>query len=368
MASSVSSGSLYGTGVYGTDVYGVSNVTITVDGVTSSGAVTTTAISGNSTLTVTGVSATAQLGVPNVVAGTVATPDDDVPMVGSVGTVAVVANSSVTVTGVSATTTVNDLPTPDSVYDVVGVQGTTQLNGDYTDLHTGFYVYGNTTNAIYGEGVYGTSRYGFVDPNVFHEVSSVDATGAVGSVSIAAGSDVSLNIFVSAQVITDAPGIVGDEVTVTADAVVEPTGVAATGAAGDLLTQTENVFVVSSVEATGAVGDTVVEADANTAITGVSATATLDDVAITADSNVSVTGVAGITSLDTGFIVRNNARPTFTGVSAVGGVGTTTVTTTTNIFQAADRNARRQVYVLKEKPRVVHIPQDRPRKVYVEAA
>jgi len=314
-------------------------------------------------------------------------------LTGSVGSIsAFIGNATVTPESAAATTTANSDFTfvGDANFSVSGTEGTGEIttatpaassnapvtgvsasfttpDTSYTDKYDGFLAYGSFTNAIYGEGVYGTSRYGYVDTSLFYEVPSVSATASAGSVTIVAGSDVDLNIYVSAELVTDAPGIIGDEVIITADAVTEPTGVSTTSAVGSIATQTENIFEVGSVEATTAIGDETVTADANTAVTGVSTTSAVDDVIVVARSVVVLTGTSATTSVGT-VVVANNARPTFDSVDATSAVGTVTVTTVRNVFQASDRNENRTVYIAAEKPRIVYIPQDKPRTVYVRAA
>ena len=368
MATEVRTGSVYGIGVYGTDTFGVSNTAITVDGVAGTSALNNVVVTADAPVPVTGVSATSSLNDVEVDINIVGRADADIPMAGSVGDVVVTADAPVDVTGLVATSAVGTLPTPDSVYDVVGVQGTTAVNGGYTDKYDGFLAFGNTTNAIYGEGVYGTSRYGFVDPSVFHEVGSVSATASVGNVSTSADNNTLISAGVFAEIITDAVAVVGDEVTIVAEANIVPTGVVGTSAAGDLTTQTTNVFELDDVSATGSVGDVTVVAEANTSVTGVLATSALEDVTTTADSNFTVTGVSATGTVDENEVVRNNARPTFDSVTATGSAGDVSVTTVRNVFQSANRIEARTVYVKAETPTVVYIPADKNRTVYVKAA
>lgn len=361
-------GAIYGIGVYATDTFGVSNSSLAVDdslvGTTGIGSVVVTA---DAPVSVTGVSATSSVGDIEVDINIVAYWDSFL-VSASIGSVTVTADNNVEVSGVSATSAVGTLPTPDSVYDVVGVEGTGTVNGGYTDKYDGFLAYGNTTNAIYGEGVYGTSRYGYVDSSIYHEVDDVSATGSVGFVSISAASETSLSASVVGEIITDAPAVIGDEVTVTADANTALPSVVGTSAVTTVTTRTTNVFTVSGLEATSAVNDVVVVAEANISLASVSGTSAVTTVTTTADSNTAVTGVSATGTIDENEVVRNNAIPTFTGVSATGAVTTVSVTTVRNVFQASDRNENRTVYIAAEKPRIVYIPQDKPRTVYVRAA
>lgn len=355
MATEVRTGSIYGIGVYGTDTFGVSNTAITVDGVGASGSVGTSVVTADAPVVVTGVSAISSLSTVEVDINIVGRPDTDIPMTGSVGDVVVTADAPVDVTGLSATSAVGTLPTPDSVYDVIGVQGTTGVNGGYTDKYDGFLAFGNTTNAIYGEGVYGTSRYGFVDTNVFHEVDAVTATGSVGNVSTSADNNTLISAGVFAEIITDAVAVVGDEVTIVAEANIVPTGVVGTSAVDDITTQTTNVFEVDDVSATGAVGGVVVVAEANIPLTGVVGTSSLEDVTTTADSNFTVTGVSATGTIDENEVVRNNAVPTFNGVVGTTTSGNVTISTTTVIFDVANKDHQRTTFVEPDKPRIVYV-------------
>ena len=355
MATEVRTGSIYGIGVYGTDTFGVSNTDITVDGVAGTSALNNVVVTADAPVPVTGVSATSALNDVEVDINIVGRADADIPMAGSVGDVVVTADAPVDVTGLVATSAVGTLPTPDSVYDVVGVQGTTAVNGGYTDKYDGFLAFGNTTNAIYGEGVYGTSRYGFVDPNVFHEVGSISATASVGNVSTSADNNTLISAGVFAEIITDAVAVVGDEVTIVAEANIVPTGVVGTSAAGDLGTQTTNVFELEDVSATGSVGDVTVVAEANTSVTGVLGTSALEDVTTTADSNFEVSGVSATGTVDENEVVRNNARPTFNGVTATNSAGNVTISTTTVIFDVANKDHQRTTYVEPDEPRIVYV-------------
>ena len=215
-------GAIYGIGVFGTDSFGISNTSLAVGdsvvGTSSAGSVVVTA---DAPVSVTGVSASTSVGSVEVDINIVAYWDSFL-ISGSIGSVTVTADAPVSVSGVAATSAVGTLPIPDSVYDVVGVEGTTVVNAGYTDKYTGFNVSTVNYNAIYGEGVYGNTRYGYVSGDLFYEVDEVTASGAIGSVSVAAGSDVDLNIYVSAEIVTDAPAVIGDEVTIVAEANVTP--------------------------------------------------------------------------------------------------------------------------------------------------
>jgi len=116
------------------------------------------------------------------------------------------------------------------------------------------------------------------------------------------------------------------------------------------------------------VGDVVVVAEANTSVTGVLGTSALEDVTTTAGSNFEVTGVSATGTVDEDEVVLNNAIPTFSGVTATNSPGNVTVSTTTVIFNVANRNDRRTAYVDRDELRIAYVNQDEPRIVYVRAA
>lgn len=397
MASEVRTGSIYGVGVYGTDSFGVSNTQITVDGTAGTTAINSVVVTADAPVPTIGVQGTTSLGDIEIDINIVGRPDTDIPMTASLGSINVTAAAPVPVTGVEATNEVGTLPTPDSVYDVTGVQGTTAVNAGYTDKYNGFAVNTTNYNAIYGEGVYSQTRYGYTDPSLFYEVSAVTASGAVGSVTtvsaagvtpedarvtgsvgdltvvaasnfevsgvsasgaigtgfavsdnarpdfssvvatgsigfltIQAGSDVDLNVYVSAEIITDSAGVVGDEVTITADANVTPESASATTTLGNFSLQTTNVFPVSGLEATGNIDDTTITADSNFEVSEVIGTGEVGTTTSTADSNFEVTGVSSTAVVGTGFAVFDNAQPTFPSVSATGAIGSVTLTADSN--------------------------------------
>lgn len=299
MATETKTGSFYGTGLYGADLYGVASTSIIVDGVATTSAVGTTTVTADSLVVLTGVSAVSSLGSPTIEANS-STSTTGVSATGSTGDVTATGSTVGQPTGVAATGAVGTTQTS-SIYSVTGVEASASLNGQI-DRSDGFAAYGENIVAIYGIGVYGQSQYGVTSPQeVYLDGISVSATAEVGDISNVSNANV-VPTGVEAEIITDSPIVIGDEVEAVGDANVTPTGVSATGAIG------------------------------------------------------------------TGFIIRNNAVPTFSGVSATNEVGTVTISTETNIFQAEDRNTRRQVYVNQEQPRIVYIHQDKPRKVYVEAA
>lgn len=189
MASSVNTGSVYGTAVYGTNSYGVFGVVITVDGVqgvaTTDPDIIITADATHSITSVQGVVTNGGVGDVLAKANTVPT---GVEATVSVGVITQRTVNRIPVTGISATSTI----------------GTTDVIAD-----------SNTT------------------------VGSVSATTSVDSVVITASSGVPT----TGVEATASPGTV----TISDSAQPTFTGVSATGTAGDVtISETQNVFDVAN--------------------------------------------------------------------------------------------------------------------------
>jgi hypothetical protein len=226
-------------------------------------------------------------------------------------------------------------------------------------------------NAVSGEAVVlvtGTVGTASVNDNVSFKldykavVDSVQGTGDVSVPTVVAKANVELSS-------ESGVGLAGSPA-VTADANTSVTGVSATAELGTPTQKTVNRIPVTGVTATGSVGTVTIVAKAVTDITGVSATGICGTVNAKAYSVYIVTGVQAASATNDVF-VRNNARPTFTGVVGLTVVGTVAVTTTRFDYQAAreqyDRS--RTVYVERKtgsKDRTVLVPFEN-RTVYVEA-
>jgi len=158
---------------------------------------------------------------------------------------------------------------------------------------------------------------------------------------------------VFAEIITDAAGVVGDEVTVVAEAVVVPTGVEGTGEAGDVIQRTENTIIPDDQELTGTVNAPVIVADANVTPESVEGTGEVGD-GLNFQSRYTPQSAEGTGEVTT-VTIAENARPTFTGVSAQGLVRPATVSTTTVIFDVANKDHERTSYVDRDEPRIVYV-------------
>jgi len=207
------------------------------------------------------------------------------------------------------------------------------------------------SGAIYGIGVYGTAEYGVSSTTI--SVDGTTATGSVGTVSISAGSTTELSAFVSAEIITDAPGIVGDEVTVTGDSDLELASVEGTGEVTTVSQLTINRVPVSGLSATGSVTTATVVAEANVEPESAEATGQAGD-GFNFQSIYFPTGVEGTGAVTT-VVVGNNAYPTFTGVTATNSAGNAIVSTTTVIFNTANKDFERVAFVQPDEPRIVYV-------------
>lgn len=281
--------------------------------------------------------------------------DESVAATGSVGSVTVVEGVGDTATplGVSATGIANDDLLVRMVFIPDSVSATVSVNAEQTDLHNGFRVNTNFENAYYGQGVYGVSIYGDTSAPTETEVTGVQGTGNVTGVTVSASSDTTLEVSVFAEIITDAAGVVGDEVTVVAKAVTVPTGVEGTTAINDVEQRTENTIIPTPVVGTGEVTTAVVAADANFTPQSAEGTGEVGD-GLNFQSRYTPESVEGTGEVTT-VSIAENAQPTFSGVTATNSPGNVTISTTTVIFNSANKDHDRTTYVEPDKPRIVYV-------------
>ena len=121
----------------------------------------------------------------------------------------------------------------------------------------------------------------FGTPILKVSVDGVEATGAVGAVTVTADANVSPSGL-------EATGAVGT-VTVSGEANIPVTGLEATGNVGSVTVQANADVSVTGLEATGAVGTVTMTGDANVSVTGVEATSAVGSATVSADANVPVT-------------------------------------------------------------------------------
>lgn len=363
MASTTRTGAIYGIGVYGTDTYGLSNVSITVDGVDATSALDSGfSVYNSNVYPVSGTEATVLGPQFSILLRTVYRSDDGdaLEQTLSVGDVTVVANANTGTSGVEATGQIQQLVDTnfDSVYDVQGVEGTGIVSTEYTDKYTGFFVYDNYINAYYGSGIYGLSYYGITDRPIYHEVDAVSATGAVGNASISADSNTQISASVFAEVITDSPLVVGDEVVVIADANVPTTAQGATATLGVFTLKTTNVFPVDTLDiVTSSIGDVTIIGKANVDVTGVVTSPAVGDVEAKGEALVETTAPALMTLTENaaGITVLNNAIPSFDSVSATAILNAVTTSTVINPFDINNRDFDRVVSVGTQESRIVYV-------------
>lgn len=216
------------------------DITVSVTGVSATGAVGTAVAVGDATADATGVSGAGEVGTVTVTTGSAVDVTADATGVsgaGEVGTVTVQISVDATAdaTGVSAT----------------GSVGTATVTGDATATATG-----------------------------------VSGTGAVGTVTAVVPIDVT-----ATATGVSATGAVGDATTATG-AVFEPTGVSATGGTGQATVTGDGTTDTTGVGATGSVGDVVVVPSIEVPTTGVSATGSVGSTTVTISQVVSVAGVS----------------------------------------------------------------------------
>lgn len=270
------------TGVAGTGAAGSLSIidTETLSGVTATGQVGTAAASTGLNVAVTGVAATGQAGTASV---TAAENLAGVAATGAAGSVASSVSDSASISGAAATGQVGGAGFTLSIAAVgIGSAG--------------------------GVGAAGVS----LSPTV--SVSGVQATGQVGSVAVTIGQTVAAT-GVSA---TGAAGSVSETV---ADSVT-PTGVAGTGQAAALsVTAAEPLL---GVAATGSANPTAVQLSSSLAIQGVSASGAAGSFTFVSGSGAPTTGVAGTGQVGV-LVPHGAANATVTGVTATGQASTSSV-------------------------------------------
>lgn len=280
---------------------------------------------------------------------------ETVEATGSVGSVTVVEGIGDTATpsGVVGTTTVNDDLNVLMVFTPDSVEATGSVNADQDDLHNGFRVETNFANAYYGQGVYGASIYGDTSAPTETEVAGVQGTCTATGVTVSASSDTTLEVSVFAEIITDAEAVIGDEVTIVAEAVVVPTGVEGTSAINDVEQRTENTVIPTPVVGTGEITTVTIEADANFTPESAEGTGEVGD-GLNFQSRYTPQSVEGTGEVTT-VSIAENAQPTFNGVTATNSPGNVTISTTTVIFDVANKDHQRTTYVEPDEPRIVYV-------------
>lgn len=202
------------------------------------------------------------------------------------------------------------------------------------------------TGAVYGTGVYGTDSYGQYGVEIIVDGLSATAT-ADPDVVITADATHSIT---SVQGVGAAGGV-GD---VTAASVVTSDAVEGTMSAGQIRATSINIIPVTGVAGTGATTTSTVTADAGVTIVSTPMTGSAGD-SFTFQSIYTLPSVFATGQVDEDTVPANNARPTFTGVSARGYVKHGNTSTTTVLFDVANKDHDRTASVEPDKPRIVYV-------------
>lgn len=203
-----------------------------------------------------------------------------------------------------------------------------------------------STGAVYGTGIYGTNSYGEYGVQII--VDGVSAT-ATADPDIVITADATHSI-TSVQGVGAAGGV-GD---VTAASATTPTGVEGTMSAGQIRATSINIIPVTGVAGTGATTTSTVTADAGVTIVSTPMTGSAGD-NFTFQSIYTLPSVFATGQVDEDTVPANNARPTFTGVSARGYVKHGNTSTTTVLFDVANKDHERTASVEPDKPRIVYV-------------
>jgi hypothetical protein len=210
------------------------------------------------------------------------------------------------------------------------------------------------SGAVYGIGIYGTSQYGVASVTVF--VDGVATNFILND---------TLEIQADALHLIDTPNtdpldsFVGN-VSVSAAAIVVPTGAEVTGSIGTVTQKTNNTVPVTGVFSTPAIGTVALETNNYIDVTGFSVTGFVNTVSVVAKATVTITGVFSTGSIGTVNILENEVIISPTTI-AVLTAGVLTISTTAFNFNAvAAQYSRNRTAYVPRKPtaqeRTVIIP------------
>ena len=162
--------------------------------------------------------------------------------------------------------------------------------------------------------------------NASVDVTGVEGTGAVGTVTVSAAANVT-------ETGVEGTGEVGT-VTVSAAANITETGLEGTGEVGTVTVSAAADVTETGLEATGEVGDVAVEAAALVDVTGLEALGEVGSVTVELSTSVlvDVTGLEALGEVGT-VTVSAAADVTETGLEGAGAVGTVTVSAAANITE-----------------------------------
>ncbi len=305
--------------------------TLTLTGVSATGALGTLTYTVFDSVTLTGVSATGSVG------SATARVDDTVTLTGvsatgSLGTLTYTVGDSATLTGVAATGAVGTLTmrVDDTVtlagVSAIGFTGNSPARVDDTLTLTGVAATGAVGTTTYTvddsvtlTGVSATGSLGTLAYTVFDTVTltGVAATGFVGATTYELGVSTVLEA-------VSAAGAVGS-VSFTGQTNASIAGVEATGAVGDLVIQRGGSVTIAGVSAIGFAAESPQRIDDSIILTGVSATGAVGTPTFQRGGSTTLTGVTATGAVGTA-TTRTDDSVTLTGVVASGAVGTPTFT------------------------------------------
>lgn len=210
------------------------------------------------------------------------------------------------------------------------------------------------SGAVYGIGIYGTSQYGVASVTVF--VDGVATNFILND---------TLEISADALHVIDTPNtdpldsFVG-VVSISAEAIVVPTGAEVIGAIGTVTQKTNNTVSVTGVFSTPAIGTVALETNNYIDVSGLSATGFVTTATVIAKATVTVTGLFNTGAIGTVTVLENEVIVSPTTI-AVLTAGVLTISTTVFNFNAvASQYSRNRTAYVPRKPtaqeRTVIIP------------
>ena len=286
---------------------------VTLPAATATGSVNAPTISGDSSLSLTGVSATA-------------TADPDLVIEADA------THTLTSVQGTSATSTVGTVGV--AIHEVTGVEGTGQTSTVTTtadsNLTTASVSATSSANTVTTTADNNTSVTGAVGDaeslvNITAAVTGVEATATAGEIGVFTG------LFVTVEVTgLEATGSV-TTATVTADAVADNlTGLEATSTVNDTLTFIGDAnFTLPSTEVTGQVATATTSGSSNTTSESAEGTGQTTTATVSGDANFALTSVEGTGEVTT-VAISLPKNVDVTGVATTGSVTTATITGTSD--------------------------------------
>jgi hypothetical protein len=200
------------------------------------------------------------------------------------------------------------------------------------------------SGAVYGIGIYGTSQYGVASVTVL--VDGVNASFVLND---------TLEIQADALHVIDTPNtdpldsFVGN-VSVSAGAIVVPTGAEATGTIGTITQKSNNTVPVSGVFGTAENGTVALETNNYIDVFGFVATGFVGSVNVIAKASVTLTGVFGTTNIGTVVILENEVITSPTSIAVLIAGNLTITTTSFNFNSVASQYSRNRTAYVPRKP------------------